>query len=47
MIIPFPNQISDSSKLKVFANNSFELDENERKFTKQVEKTVGKDEIAR
>ena len=37
----------DSSKLKEFADDSLELDENSRKFSKQVENTVGKGEIAR
>ena len=37
----------DSSKLKEFANDNFKLDENGRKFFKQVENTVGKEEITR
>ena len=36
-----------SSKLKEFADNNFIFDENGRKFSKRVEKTVGKGEIAR
>ena len=40
-------QISDSSKLKDFADDNFKSDENGRKLSKQVEKTVGKGEIAR
>ena len=40
-------QILDSSKLKDFAHNNFEFDENGRKLSKQVENTVGKREIAR
>ena len=36
----------DSSKLKEFADN-FNFDENGRKFSKRVENTVGKGEIAR
>ena len=36
----------DSSKLKEFADDNFELDENGRKFSKWVENTVGKREIA-
>ena len=40
-------QISDSSKLKGFADDNFKFDENGRKFSKQVENTVGKGEIAR
>ena len=43
----FPKQqILDSSKLKEFADNSFKFDENCRKFSKWVENTVGKGEIA-
>ena len=45
---PFPKrQILDSSKLKEFADKNFKLDENGRKFFKQLENTVGKGEIAR
>ena len=45
--IPFPKQqILDSSKLKEFADNNFEFDENGRKFSEQLENTVGKGEIA-
>ena len=40
-------QIFDSSKLKEFADDNFEFDENGRKFSKRVENTVGKGEIAR
>ena len=44
---PFPNnKFLDSSKLKEFADNSFNFDENDRKLFKQVENTVGKGEIA-
>ena len=39
-------QILDSSKLKEFADDNFEFDENGRKFFKRVENTVGKGEIA-
>ena len=39
-------QISDSSKLKEFADNNFKFDENGRKLSKHVENTVGKGEIA-
>ena len=38
-------KLLDSSKLRDFADDYFELDENGRKFSKQ--KTVGKGEIAR
>ena len=34
--------ITDSSKLKEFADNNFKFDENGRKFSKSVENTVGK-----
>ena len=44
---PFPKQQNlDSSKLKVFADNNFKLDENGRNFSKWVENTVGEGEIA-
>ena len=39
-------QISDSSKLKEFTEDNFKFDENGRKLSKQVEKNVGKGEIA-
>ena len=39
-------QILHSFKLKEFADNNFELDENGRKFSKWVENTAGKGEIA-
>ena len=45
---PIPrHQILDSSKLKEFADDHFKFDENARKLSKRVEKTVGKGEIAR
>ena len=37
----------DSPKLKEFADDNFNFDENGRKFSKRVENTVGKGEIAR
>ena len=44
----FPKQqILDSSKLKEFADDIFEFDEKGKKFSKRVENTVGKGEIAR
>ena len=44
----FPKRkILDSSKLKEFAEDNFKFDENGKKFSKQVENTVGKGEIAR
>ena len=39
-------QILDSSKLKEFEGDKFEFNENGRKFSKWVENTVGKGEIA-
>ena len=39
-------QTLDSSKLKEFADDNFKFDEKGRKFSKQVENTVGKGEIA-
>ena len=47
LINPFPDdKILDRSKLKLSAGNSFTFDENSRKFSKRVENTVGKGEIA-
>ena len=44
----FPKrQILDSSKLKEFADDNFKFDENSGEFSKRVENTVGKGEIAR
>ena len=44
---PFPNgQILDSSKLKEFADDNFKFDENGREFSKWLDNTVGKGEIA-
>ena len=44
---PFPKrQIFGSSKLKEFADDNFKFDEYGRKFSKLVENTVGKGEIA-
>ena len=39
-------QILDTSKLKEFTDNNFNLNENGRNFSKRVENTVGKGEIA-
>ena len=48
MLCPFPKQqILDSSKVKEFADHNFIFEENGRKFTKHVENTAGKGEIAR
>ena len=45
---PFPKrQILDFSKLKEFADDNFKFDESDRKFSKWLENTVGKGEIAR
>ena len=45
---PFPNgNILDWSKLKEFADDNFKFDENSRKFSRRVENTVEKGEIAR
>ena len=45
---PFPKQqILDGSKLKEFADDNFNFDENGLKFSTRVENTVGKGEIAR
>ena len=47
MLNPFPNyKILNSSKLKAFADDNFEFDENGRKFFNRVEITVEKEEIA-
>ena len=40
-------QILDTSKLKELADDNFKVHENGRKFSKWVENTVGKGEIAR
>ena len=37
----------DSSNFKEFADDNLEFDENGRKFSKRLENTVGKGEIAR
>ena len=47
-IYPFPKrQILDSSKLKEFADDNFKFYQNGREFSKWMENTVGKGEIAR
>ena len=44
--LPFPKQqILDSSKLKVFADDNLKFDENGKKFSEWIENTVGKGEI--
>ena len=46
--LTFPKrQILDSSKLKEFADDNFEFEEDGRKFSMRVENTMGKGEIAR
>ena len=48
LVQPFPKQqILGPSKLKEFADNNIKLDENRRMFSKWVENTAGKGEIAR
>ena len=45
---PFPkDKILDWFKLKAFADDNFDLNENGVKFSERVENTVGKGEIAR
>ena len=45
---PLPDdKILDRSNLKQSADDNFKFDENSRKFSKQVDNTVGKREIAR
>ena len=46
MLLPLPDKILDWSKLKQSADDDFEFDVNSRKFSKLVENTVGKGEIA-
>ena len=44
---PLPDdKILDWSKLKQFVDDNFKFDENSREFSKRVENTVGKGEIA-
>ena len=46
-INPLPdNKILDWSKLKQIEDDIFKFDENSRKFSKRVENTMGKGEIA-
>ena len=45
---PLPDdKILDWSNMKQSADNNFKFDENSRKFSKHIENTVGKGEIAR
>ena len=47
LLYPFPKrQILDTSKLEEFEDDNFILDKNGRKFSKGIENTVGKGEIA-
>ena len=47
LMYPFPQrQILEVSRLKEFADDNFKFDENGRKFSKWVETTVEKGEIA-
>ena len=41
------DSISDRSKLKEFTDDSFRFNENGRNYSKRIENTVGKGEIAR
>ena len=46
-VLPFPNnKFYTLPKLKDFSDNNFEFVENGRKFSKRVENTLGKEEIA-
>ena len=48
VVNPLPDdKILDRSNLKQSADDNFKFDENSRKFSKRVENTVGKGEIAR
>ena len=48
MLLPFPKRQSlDYSKLKEFADDNFKSDENGKMFSKRVENTLRKGEIAR
>ena len=48
MALTLPKQqVLDSSKLKEFSDGNFKFNENGRKFSKRVENTMGKGEIAR
>ena len=48
LINPLPDdKILDWSKLKQFADDNLKINENSRKFSKRVENTEGKGEIAR
>ena len=42
----FQNNTFQTSKFKVFADGNFKFDKNGRKFSKRIENTVGKGEIA-
>ena len=44
----FPKRhVLDSSKLKEFADDNFNIDENDENFPRRIENTVGKRKIAR
>ena len=47
MMVIVLDSILDAFKLKGFADENFKFDENDRKFSKWVESSVGKGEIAR
>ena len=46
-LYPFPKRQFKSFKLKEFSDYNFKSDKSGRKFSKQIENTVGKGEIAR
>ena len=47
ILLKAKRQILDSFKRREFADDNFRSDENGRKFSRRVENTVGKGEIAR
>ena len=47
LVNPFPNDKFRLAKLKEFSDDNFKFDESEEMFSKRVENTVGKGEIAR
>ena len=47
LVNPLPDNKFKTPKLKVFADDNFKFDENDRKLSKWIENTVGKGDIAR
>ena len=47
LVYPFSKQQTKNFKLKEFADDNFRFDEIGKKFSKRVENTMGKGEIAR